>query len=69
MKIKLERYKWLKVLQFTIEYYAPAGVVQTPIIEVSTVVYYYRGVEDFVNPFIEEALDYYGSMKRQQVVS
>jgi len=39
----------------TIEYYAPAGVVQTPIIELKEVVYYYRGVEDFVNPFVEEA--------------
>ena len=39
----------------TIEYYAPAGVAQTPIIELKEVVYYYRGVEDFVNPFVDEA--------------
>lgn len=39
----------------TIEYYAPPGVVQTPIIELKEVVYYYRGVEDFVNPFVEMA--------------
>jgi PKD repeat protein len=35
----------------TIEYYAPAGVTQTPIIEVKDVVYFYRGVNDFVKPF------------------
>lgn len=35
----------------TLEYYAPAGVTQTPIIEVREVVYFYRGVNDFVKPF------------------
>ncbi len=35
----------------TLEYYAPAGVTQTPIIEVKEVAYFYRGVEEFVKPF------------------
>lgn len=35
----------------TLEYYAPAGVIQTPIIEIKEVGYFYRGVNDFVKPF------------------
>ncbi|CAG5085238.1 beta strand repeat-containing protein [Parvicella tangerina] len=35
----------------TLEYYAPAGVTQTPIIEIKEVGYFYRGVEEFVKPF------------------
>lgn len=35
----------------TIEYYAPAGVVQNPIIEIKEVVHFYRGVNDFVKPY------------------
>lgn len=35
----------------TIEYYAPSNVSQLPIIDLSDVIYYYRGVEDFVNPY------------------
>lgn len=35
----------------TIEYYAPAGVTQNPIIEIKEVVHFYRGVEEFVKPF------------------
>ncbi|MBL4703468.1 MAG: PKD domain-containing protein, partial [Flavobacteriales bacterium] len=39
----------------TIEYYAPAGTIGFPIIDIKEVVYYYRGVEDFVNGYITEA--------------
>jgi len=39
----------------TVEYYAPPGVVATPIIEIKEVVYFYRGVEDFIAPIVEEA--------------
>lgn len=35
----------------TLEYYAPAGVTQTPIIEIKEVGYFYRGVNEFVKPF------------------
>jgi lysyl endopeptidase len=38
----------------TIEYYAPAGTVGSPVIEVKEVVYFYRGVEDFTRPIKEE---------------
>ena len=38
-----------------LEYYAPSNVTENPIIQISNVVYIYRGVEDFVNPFIKEA--------------
>jgi PKD repeat protein len=40
-----------------LEYYAPSHVTENPIIQISNVVYIYRGVEDFVNPFIQEASD------------
>lgn len=35
----------------TIEYYAPSGVTQTPIIEVKEVVYFYRGLDNFVSGY------------------
>ncbi|MCB9195585.1 MAG: PKD domain-containing protein [Flavobacteriales bacterium] len=35
----------------TLEYYAPVGVTQTPIIEIKEVVYFYRGVDEFVNGY------------------
>ncbi len=38
----------------TIEYYAPAGVAETPIIELKEVVYYYRGVEEFIAPYMNK---------------
>ncbi len=41
--------------ELTIEYYAPAGTVGFPIIDIKQVVYFYRGVEDFINAYIEEA--------------
>ncbi len=39
----------------TVEYYAPPGVTTTPVIEIKEVVYFYRGVEDFIAPIIEDA--------------
>lgn len=39
----------------TIEYYAPAGTMGAPIIDVSHVVYFYRGVEDFVGKYEYDA--------------
>jgi PKD repeat protein len=39
----------------TIEYYAPIGTVGMPIIEIKEVVYFYRGVEDFLKPIVDEA--------------
>lgn len=38
----------------TIEYYAPAGVTQSPIIEVKEVVYFYRGVDEFVKGYADK---------------
>ena len=38
-----------------LEYYAPSFVTENPIIQVSQVAYVFRGVEDFVYPFIKEA--------------
>lgn len=35
----------------TIEYYAPDGVTQTPVIEVKEVVYFYRGLDNFVSGY------------------
>lgn len=35
----------------TLEYYAPSGVSQSPIIEVKEVVYFYRGVDEFVKGY------------------
>jgi PKD repeat protein len=39
----------------TVEYYAPIGTVGMPIIEIKEVVYFYRGVEDFLKPIVDEA--------------
>jgi PKD repeat protein len=39
----------------TIEYYAPMGTVGIPIIEIKEVVYFYRGIEDFIKPIVDEA--------------
>ena len=38
-----------------LEYYEPAGISEDPIIQISNVAYVFRGVEDFVNPIIEDA--------------
>lgn len=40
-----------------LEYYAPAYVTENPIIQISKVAYVFRGVEDFVYPFVKEASD------------
>ncbi len=40
-----------------LEYYCPASVTEDPIIQIAKVVYVFRGVEDFIAPFIAEAND------------
>lgn len=49
----------------TIEYHAPAGTVGFPIIDIKEVVYFYRGVEDFINGYIQDAGDPNGYPKAQ----
>jgi lysyl endopeptidase len=39
----------------TIEYFAPIGTIGMPIIEIKEVVYFYRGIEDFLKPIVDEA--------------
>jgi len=39
----------------TIEYYAPAGTIGFPVLDIKEVVYFYRGVEDFINGYLNEA--------------
>ena len=40
-----------------LEYYAPSGTMVDPIIQINHVAYVFRGVEDFVNPIIQDAQD------------
>ncbi len=40
-----------------LEYYAPSGTIGEPIIQINQVAYVFRGVEDFVNPIIQDAKD------------
>lgn len=49
----------------TIEYYAPAGTIGFPIIDIKEIIYFYRGVEDFVNGYITEATGVVGYAKAQ----
>ncbi len=39
----------------TIEYYAAPGTIGAPIIEINSVAYFYRGVEDFIDGYIQDA--------------
>lgn len=48
------RFQAIEMVQgdlITLEYHAPAGTLVQPVIPISDVVYFYRGVEDHVEPF------------------
>ncbi|MFN3917877.1 MAG: PKD domain-containing protein [Flavobacteriales bacterium] len=50
----------------TLEYYEPAYVIGAPVININTVVYFYRGVEDHVKPWEDEALNQNSGTQRAQ---